>query len=173
MSVDREERFPTSGQFGRALSSGNLSTPADAPTMPPSGIGAARNAEAAGPVAEGTVVARAKPVAVSDSLRSAESNRTTEGKPDLPNSNRSEIQSVSEQLRTATPMAQQEVERQAHFDIQPPAFLRSRSDAAQTTIQQQAERSQALAVEQLRALVNGLATAAPAPAARPAVGDSR
>jgi len=43
MSVDREERFPTSGQFGRALSSGNLSTPADAPTMPLPTVSAAKS----------------------------------------------------------------------------------------------------------------------------------
>jgi serine/threonine protein kinase/tetratricopeptide (TPR) repeat protein len=43
MSIDREERFPTSGQFGRALASGNLTTPADAPTMPLPTVSAAKS----------------------------------------------------------------------------------------------------------------------------------
>ena len=34
MSIDREERFSTSGKFGRALASGNLVTPADTQTLP-------------------------------------------------------------------------------------------------------------------------------------------
>jgi serine/threonine protein kinase/tetratricopeptide (TPR) repeat protein len=43
MSIDREERFPTSGQFGRALASGNLATPADAPTIPLPTVSAAKS----------------------------------------------------------------------------------------------------------------------------------
>ena len=43
MSVDREDRYPTSGQFGRALASGNLTTPADAPTMPLPTVSAAKS----------------------------------------------------------------------------------------------------------------------------------
>ena len=120
------------------------------------------------------MVARAKPVAIGDPESVAALTEASKGKPDLPNSNRSEIQSVAEQLRAATPAAQLEMQRQARSDAPPPEFLRSRSDAAQTTIQQQAERSQALAVEQLRALVSGLATVAPAPPlSRPPPRDSR
>ena len=56
-----------------------------------------------------------------------------------------------------TPLAQYEVERSARDpDRQgaPPAFLAGSGNVAQTTLEQQAARSQALAVEQLRALMN-------------------
>jgi len=43
MAIDREERFTTSGQFGRALASGNLITPADARTLPQQAVSAAKS----------------------------------------------------------------------------------------------------------------------------------
>ena len=83
-------------------------------------------------------------------------------KPDMPSTPMTEIKSVAEQLRAATPEAQLEIERHAHapgLRGAPPEFLRPHSDAAQTTLQQQAERSQALAVEQLRALMDAFKSA--------------
>ena len=77
-------------------------------------------------------------------------------KPELSYTPMSEIKSVAEQLRAATPAAQLQIERDARAPDRigaPPEFLRPQSDAAQTTLQQQAQRSQALAVEQLQALM--------------------
>jgi hypothetical protein len=82
------------------------------------------------------------------------------GKPDVPDSGRSEIRSVAEQLRGATPLAQLDTERQANDPNRPlPDFLRSYGDAAQTTLQQQQQRTQALAAEQLRGLIGALGAA--------------
>ena len=86
----------------------------------------------------------------SDTLRDRAS-----GKPETPHTPKSEIKSVAEQLSAATPAAQMAIERDARApDRQgpPPEFLRPHGDVAQTTLQQQMQRSQALAVEQLRAL---------------------
>jgi hypothetical protein len=88
--------------------------------------------------------------------------RTDGSKPDLPSTPMSEIKSVAEQLRAGTPDAQLEIERQARVPDRPgppPEFLRPQSDAAQTTLQQQTERSQALAVEQLRTLMEAFKAA--------------
>jgi hypothetical protein len=84
-------------------------------------------------------------------------NRDNELKPVVPSSTpKSEIMGVADQLRAATPEAQLAIEQQAHSsDPQTPlpGFLQSNQDVAQTTLQQQQERSQALAVEQLSALM--------------------
>ena len=79
------------------------------------------------------------------------------GKPDVADTGgEGDIKSVAEQLRAASPNTQLDIEAQAHDPTGQaplPAFLRPQSDVAQTTLQQQQERSQALAVEQLRALM--------------------
>ncbi len=77
-------------------------------------------------------------------------------KPNVPYTVRSEIKNVAEQLQAATPAAQLAIDDLAHADDPlgpPPAFLQPHSDVAQTTLAQQAERAQALAVAQLRALM--------------------
>jgi hypothetical protein len=78
------------------------------------------------------------------------------GKPDIPSTPKSEIKSVAEQLEAQTPLAQLAIEAAAHDPMgqsPPPAFLAPQSDVAQLTLEQQMERSQALAVEQLGALM--------------------
>jgi hypothetical protein len=73
-----------------------------------------------------------------------------------------ELKSVAEQLRSATTNAQLDVDRQAHDPTGQaplPAFLQPQSDVSQTSLQQQAQRSQALAVEQLRALMGAYSAA--------------
>jgi hypothetical protein len=85
-------------------------------------------------------------------------------KPEVPSTPMSEIKSVAEQLWAATPAAQLAIEREAHAPAgpeAPPEFLRPQSDVSQTTLQQQAERSQALAVEQLRVLMDAFKAALP------------
>jgi hypothetical protein len=79
------------------------------------------------------------------------------GKPDTLSTSKSEIKSVVEQLETATPHAQLSVEaaaRDPSGNSPLPAFLAPQGNVAQLTLEQQMERSQALAVEQLRALMD-------------------
>jgi hypothetical protein len=78
------------------------------------------------------------------------------GKPDIPSTPKTEIKTVAEQLDAQTPTAQLAIEAAARNpgnQIAPPAFLAPQSDGAQLSIEQQMERSQALATEQLRALM--------------------
>jgi hypothetical protein len=79
------------------------------------------------------------------------------GKSDIPSTPKSEIMSVAEQLQAQTPQAQLAIEAAARNPARqgpPPAFLAPQSDATQLSLQQQTERSQALAVEQLRRLMD-------------------
>jgi hypothetical protein len=82
-------------------------------------------------------------------------------KPGVPPSTpKSEIMGVADQLRALTPETQLAIEQQARSpDPQTPSpgFLQPNQDAAQTTLQQQQERSQPLAVEQLRTLMEAYA----------------
>jgi hypothetical protein len=98
-------------------------------------------------------------------------DRTKGGlKPDSPPSApNSEIKGVAEQLQAGTPEAQLAIEQHAHSpdpQTPPPGFLQPNQDVAETTLQQQQERSQALAVEQLRALMGAYQSACPRGAAR-------
>jgi hypothetical protein len=78
------------------------------------------------------------------------------GKPDIPSTPKSEIKTIAEQLEAQTPTAQLAIEaaaRDPSGEGPPPAFLAPQSDVAQLSLEQQMERSQALATEQLRALM--------------------
>jgi hypothetical protein len=90
-------------------------------------------------------------------LSTETANPNEELKPAVPPSTpKSEVMGVADQLRALTPDAQLAIEQQAHAtdpQTPPPGFLQPNQDAAQTTLQQQQERSQALAVEQLGALM--------------------
>ncbi len=84
------------------------------------------------------------------------------GKPDIESEERSEVQSVAEQLTAALPASQLERERQALDPtgeaLQPP-YLSGAGNAAGTTLEQQMQRSQALATAQLKALMGALKAA--------------
>ena len=83
------------------------------------------------------------------------------GKPDIPSTSASEIMNIAEQLEAQTPKAQQAVEAAAHDPTGQspiPAFLTPQGDTAQLSLQQQIERSQALAVEQLGQLMQAYKT---------------
>jgi hypothetical protein len=78
------------------------------------------------------------------------------GKPDIPSTPKSEIKTVAEQLEAQTPLAQLGIEaaaRDPSGQSPQPSFLSPQSDVAQLSLEQQMERSQALATEQLRALI--------------------
>ncbi len=95
------------------------------------------------------------------STNTASPSPDEELKPGVPPSTpKSEIMGVADQLRALAPETQLAIEQQAHSpdpQTPPPGFLQPNQDAAQTTLQQQQERSQALAVEQLRALMEAYA----------------
>jgi hypothetical protein len=75
---------------------------------------------------------------------------------DLQDSRQTEIKTVAEQLQAAAFNTKLAMENQAQApNGAPPGFPRS-GDVAQLTLNQQIQRTQALAVEQLRALVNSL-----------------
>jgi hypothetical protein len=78
------------------------------------------------------------------------------GKPDIPSAPKTEIKTIAEQLVAHTPQAQQAIEAAAHDpsgQSPPPEFLAPQSNAAILSVEQQMERTQALAVEQLRGLM--------------------
>lgn len=79
------------------------------------------------------------------------------GKPEIPSTPKSEIKTVAEQLEAQTPTAQLAIEaaaRNPSTQTAPPEFLAPHGDVAQLSLEQQMERSQALAMEQLRALMD-------------------
>jgi hypothetical protein len=84
------------------------------------------------------------------------------GKPDIPSTPKSEIKTVAEQLEAQTPLAQLGIEaaaRDPSGQSPPPSFLAPQSDVAQLSLEQQMERSQALATEQLGALIQAYKSA--------------
>jgi hypothetical protein len=80
----------------------------------------------------------------------------SKGKPDLPYTKKDEVKGVAQQLHSVLPETQLATERQANSPAPTatPDFLSSPNNVAQLSIQQQIERSQALATEQLRALID-------------------
>jgi hypothetical protein len=75
-------------------------------------------------------------------------------KPEFPNNWQSEIRSVAAQLQAAA--SSQLATEANNWASASPADFRSNSDVAQLTLNQETQRAQALAVEQLRALMSSL-----------------
>lgn len=91
------------------------------------------------------------------------SSGDTAAKPDVPDTGgQPEYHNVAQQLQAATANAQLEIERQAHDETgsaPAPRFLGGPENAANTSIEQQMQRAQALATNQLRALQDAFSAA--------------
>ena len=111
----------------------------------------------------GTVKPQATASASGGGAASAADVASKAGKPDVPDTGgRHEYLTVPEQLAAATVNAQMDIDRQANDPTGQsplPSFLNGSGNVANTTLEQQMQRTQALATAQLQALQSALRAA--------------